>query len=169
MGRKIIYLNDVCEEYIILAQSRDEGEEELEGRTDDELWELAREEKAAYLDNVVSNLNIDTEGSIVLTGKLRRWDGTYSVAKDLGVTNLGESVLKAMACFDGDDTFEVYVENDRMYLSQLAHDNPVNPSVMEFRVLNKGVCFDDIEVSEIEDNSSSPASEVGRVFGWEAA
>lgn len=169
MEKRIIYTNDVCARYDYLAERRDNGEEGLAERTDEELWYLAHEMTEDDLGTVEKNLDSEPGGDIVIIGKLVRWNGAYSVHSNLGTANLGESLREAMSRFGGSSTFEISVEDGKMLLRQWNHDNPVNPSVMEFLVLDKGMDADDLTPDEIEGNSFSPAQTVADIYGWDAA
>lgn len=169
MEKKIIYSNDVCSRYDYLKECRDNGEESFENCTDEDLWGIAYEMVETDLEDEMMNLDREPGGEIIIKGSLQRWNGRYSVHKALGTANLGEAMQKAMACFGGDSTIEIYVEDGKMLLTQYGHDNPVSPSVMEFLVLNRDVDADDLDPDEFEDNSFSPAQTVADIYGWDAA
>lgn len=165
-----IYSNDVTEMYDALKKELEAGTlEDGEDMDEDTLWDKAYEYVEEYLEDEILNLDKAPGGEIILIGTLQRWNGAYKVHKNLGTDNIGKAIPRAFGCFGGDNTFKVYIEDGRMYLSQYGHDNPVSPSIMEFRVLNKGVDYDELEVGEIEANSFSPAPTVAEVYGWDLA
>lgn len=87
------------------------------------------------LNDEAYNLSIDAGADIFLIGELQKWNGCGSAYADLETSNIGEAMKKAISKFSGDNDFEIFVEDGKMMISQLGHDNPVNPSVFEFRVV----------------------------------
>ena len=58
-----------------------------------------------------------------------------------------------------------------MHLSQLGHDNPCNPSIIEFREINPKYLdeYEDIEFqnnADILKKTTSLAKKVKNVYGW---
>lgn len=111
----------------------EESEEEIP--EDADLYGMAYEAISNWLGDEQMNLDKDLSGLIVLTGTVQTWREGFRGAKELGTKNLGESLSKALELFDSYDSLEIYEENGGLYLSQLGHDNPTNPSIMEFRML----------------------------------
>ena len=125
------------------------------------------EEIENRLGDEVSNLDIDTSHQIILMGTLQRWNGPVSAYKLLS-SNIGTSLRDSLSAFGGDNSFEIYVENGSLYISQLGHDNPTNPSIFEFRELNMD--YDELEDDSTESllaNSKPLGKEVSKVYGWE--
>ncbi len=137
--KHVIYDNDVCQMYDDIKENISDFfpdlDEDDNTPSDEEIWELAYEEVEDRLGDEQMNLDKELSGEIVLIGTYERWNGSFNVYKGLGTNNLGKALEKAVASWSGDNSFEIYVENGRMYISQRGHDNPTNPSVMEFRML----------------------------------
>ncbi len=165
--KHIIWNNDICE----MAESIRECPEEyfedsdVENLSDEKIFEEANDSIQVWLEDEVGNLDETLQGTIILTGTLQRWDGPRSVYKDLKTKNVGESIQKALACFEGDNLFEVYVEDGKMYISQTGHDNPTNPSIFEFKLVNS----DEMDSDDFDSNRDSKS--IGlipcEVYGWE--
>lgn len=89
-----------------------------------------------------------------------------SAYKELKTNNLGKALEEAIQSWEGDNSFEIYVEDGRMYISQRGHDNPTNPSVAEFRMLKP-----DEELYDGEANLLDITEPLGKipseVYGWE--
>lgn len=75
---------------------------------------------------------------------------------------------KAVSLFSEDDTIEIFVENERMKISQLGHDNPVNPSVFEFRVVRPENDRREVGLSYKENLKITRriGDIVANVYGW---
>ena len=169
--KHMVWNNDVCEMHDEILKNPsdffpDLDEDEV---TDDMAWNVAYEEIENWLGDEVANLDVDKPNRIFLMGILQRWNGAYSVHKDLGTCNIGEAVKAALSCFDGDNSFEIYVEGKRLLLAQRGHDNPVNPSIFEFRVPVSEWSVDDFARNDgayIMKNSRGLAKDVRKVYGW---
>ena len=120
------------------------------------------------LNNEAYNLSIDTGANIFLIGELQRWNGRGSAYANLKTSNIGEAIKKAVALFSENDTIEVFVEDERMKISQLGHDNPVNPSVFEFRVVRPESDYCEIGLSHEENLKATRhiGDIVAKVYGW---
>ncbi len=120
-----------------------------------------------YLEDEVMNLNVNCKGKIALVGKIARWNGVFPTYKILDTCNIGKSMVAAVGSFDGNNTFEIFVEDGKMMLHQYGHDNPTNPSAIEFRELKPGVDEFDLEnTDDIIKNSLLLADRVCQVYGW---
>lgn len=168
--KNLVWNNDIqnaqetCEEEYI----EEWGEKAEDGYFDEHLEEVY-EKIETWLEDEVSNLDIDTSHQIILVGTLQRWNGPVSAYKLL-TRNIGTSLRGSLSAFNGDNSFEIYVENGSLYISQLGHDNPTNPSIFEFRELNMD--FDELEDDSTESllaNSKPLGKEVSEVYGWEVA
>lgn len=167
MSKHVVYTNDACSEYDYLKDCRDNGEEALEGYTDDDLWRLAYENIDMYLQDEISNLNIDMNRPIVLVGALQRWNGRFPASKSLNTDNIGEAVRNAINSFDGENNIEIYVQNRGLYISQTGHDNPVNPSVFQFKSYIGEIDPEDDDLFAKKNvRSTSIAKAVCEVYGW---
>ena len=172
--KHVVWNNDVCNMYDSIKECPEEFFPEMENEdiTDDMMWNEAYDSIERWLDDEMTNCDVDVDNHIFLIGTLERWNGAFPVHKDLGTTNIGEAFQKAMRCFGGDNTFEIYVEKGKLLISQTGHDNPTNPSIMEFRYMRDAdsiddFLFDHIGTSKnIRRNSRGLAKEVGKVYGW---
>lgn len=120
------------------------------------------------LNDEAYNLSIDTGADIFLIGELQRWNGRGSAYANLKTSNIEEAIKKAVALFSENDTIEVFVEDERMKISQLGHDNPVNPSVFEFRVVRPESDYCEIGLSHEENLKATRhiGDIVAKVYGW---
>ncbi len=162
-----IFSTDVCDEYEALRL-----DPEYEEESDDVIWEMACENVSEHMDDELDyNLNKGLKSEIVLVGTVCTWRGSFSAFKFINTKNIGEAIKKAMCSFEGgDNTFEAYVTNGRVYLSQYGHDNPTNPSIIEFRMLNPEADKEELNsVEDIEKNSIPITPFVNEVYGWEDA
>lgn len=164
MKKRMIWNNVVYSEMNALEKDGFFAESETEEEKMDETYE--------YISNALSdeaaNLDMDLEEDIFLIGVLQRWDGCGSAYADLETSNIGEAIKKAVSLFSGDDAIEIFVEDERMKISQLGHDNPVNPSVFEFRVVRPESDYCDIGLSHEENLKMTRriGDIVANVYGW---
>lgn len=164
MEKRMIWNNDVCSEMNALEKDGFFAESETEEEKMDETYE--------YISNALSdeaaNLDIDLEEDIFLIGEFQRWNGRGSAYANLETSNIGEAIQKAVALFSENDTIEVFVEDERMKISQLGHDNPVNPSVFEFRVVRPESDYYEIGLSHEENLKATRhiGDIVAKVYGW---
>ena len=160
----MIWNNDVYSKMNALEKDGFFAESETEEEKMNETYE--------YISNALSdeaaNLDIDLEEDIFLIGVLQRWDGCDSAYADLETSNIGEAIKKAVSLFSGDDAIEIFVEDERMKISQLGHDNPVNPSVFEFRVVRPESDYCEIGLSREENLKATRriGDIVANVYGW---
>ena len=145
--KHMIWNNDICAEFDALVK-----ENVVEHLSEDEIWAEAAENINENLLCEVANLNIATN-SLVAVGKISRWNGTYHVYKELKARNIGRAITEVLHSFSGDNTFEVYVDGESLMISQLGHDNPTNPSIIEIR---EGTVEDNTPVGEF----------ASAVYGW---
>lgn len=164
MEKRMIWNNDVYSKMNALEKDGFFAESETEEEKMNETYE--------YISNALSdeaaNLDIDLEEDIFLIGVLQRWDGCDSAYADLETSNIGEAIKKAVSLFSGDDTIEIFVEDERMKISQLGHDNPVNPSVFEFRVVRPENNYYEIGLSHEENLKMTRhiGDIVANAYGW---
>lgn len=164
MKKRMIWNNDVYSKMNALEKDGFFAESETEEEKMNETYE--------YISNALSdeatNLDIDLEEDIFLIGVLQRWDGCDSAYADLETSNIGEAIKKAVSLFSGDDAIEIFVEDERMKISQLGHDNPANPSVFEFRVVRPESDYCEIGLSREENLKATRriGDIVANVYGW---
>lgn len=160
--KHMVWDNDVCAAFESLKEEH--GDEVPE----DELWEDARDEIERSLDDETANLDIDLDRDIIMVGTMERWDKPRKAYKNTGIRNIGQAVRESTGYFGGiENSFEIYVVNNRLMLSQTGHDNPTNPSVFEFRVLTRD--FDDLpdDLPDTLISNSRPLGPMVReVYGW---
>lgn len=166
MKKRMIWNNDVCSEIDTLEKDGFFAESEI--TSEEEKMDIAYERINSVLADEVSNLDVDLEGDIFLIGELQRWNGRGSAYANLETSNIGEAIKKAVALFSENDTVEVFVEDERMKISQLGHDNPVNPSVFEFRVVRSENSRYEIGLSYKENLKVTRriGDIVAKVYGW---
>lgn len=154
MDKFEIWNNDACDIYDSL---RDEELVDIDEEDIDEeyLWDLAYEIVSNYKDEQIKNiLDIDMMHNLIAVGNLERWNGSRSAYKDLETENIADAIDVVLGAYDGDNSFSVYVEDGKLLVSQLGHDNPTNPSIMEIRMLKDFDTFDDM----LEEHDDSPES-----------
>ena len=166
-----VWNNDVCDMYDAIRKEPTEffPDHDEEDITDSMMWDEAYELVDQYLGDEKMNCDINKENHIILMGTLQRWDGGRAAYKDLGTCNIGEAFQKAISAWDGDNTFHIYVEGQKLLISQTGHDNPCSPSVMEFRVLKDYHSLDDMwdcSVENMRKHSKCLGREVRDVYGW---
>jgi len=166
MKKRMIWNNDVCSE--IDALEKDGFFAESEITSEEEKMDAAYEHISNALSDEAANLDIDLKEDIFLIGVLQRWDGCGSAYTNLETSNVGEAIKKAVSLFSGDDAIEIFVEDERMKISQLGHDNPVNPSVFEFRVVRPESDYCEIGLSREENLKATRriGDIVAKVYGW---
>ncbi len=166
MEKRMIWNNDVGSEMDALEKDGFFAESEI--TSEEEKMDAAYEHINSVLADEVSNLDVDLEGDIFLIGVLQRWDGCGSAYTNLETSNVGEAIKKAVSLFSGDDAIEIFVEDGRMKISQLGHDNPVNPSVFEFRVVRPENNYCEIGLSHEENLKMTRriGDIVANVYGW---
>ena len=172
--KHLVWDNDVCSMYDAIQEEPTEFFPEIdeEDITNSMMWNEAYEQIERNLGDEQMNLDIEKENHIFLMGILQRWNGSYPAYKDLETCNIGDALLKAIQSFDGDNSFEIYVEGKRLLIAQRGHDNPCSPSIMEFRVLKDCYSLDDFKcnhedtVKNMMKHSKSLATDVRNVYGW---
>ena len=166
MKKRMIWNNDVCSEIDTLEKDGFFAESKI--TSEEEKMDIAYERINSVLADEVSNLDVDFEGDIFLIGEFQRWNGRGSAYANLETSNIGEAIKKAVALFSENDTVEVFVEDERMKISQLGHDNPVNPSVFEFRVVRSENSRYEIGLSYKENLKVTRriGDIVAKVYGW---
>lgn len=156
----LIWHNDTCEEYDAL-------EKEMEGAEESEIWKAAQHNIDIALDDETEMLDIEAGGDLFLVGIMERWDRGYSAYYLLNTSNIGESLPKIVQSFDPNDHLRIYEQGGHVYVSQLSHDNPVNPSVFELRAF--AVDFDDLDddyTPTLLSNSHPVGAPVAKKYGW---
>lgn len=125
-------------------------------------------------DDMKTNLNVNTAHQLIAIGTLERWDKAHSAYKELKSRNVAEAIDETISSFGGDNTFHVYVEDEKLMISQTGHDNPTNPSYFEIRMLSKYDdmydYFDDNNIEhtdttqELLDNTESIGAMINKIF-----
>lgn len=170
--KNIIYSNDVCNMYDVVRANLEEffSKDEIDDVEDDQIWDVAYREVEIDLEAEQTNLSVETDGKLILIGTLQRWNGPASAYKELKTRNIGEAIVEAMSAFGGDNTFEIYEEDGGIYISQTGHDNPTNPSIMEFREMTRELEELDNDYPETLRKASIPIGCYAQnVYGWNAA
>ena len=174
----VIWNNDAValydDVYAEMAEERIEGDYECSELDENEVWERVSALVDIYLEDEIANLNIDKKNNILLIGNLQRWDGSHSAYKDLKTNNIGKALEAAVSSFEGGNTLEIGVEDGKVLIKQLGHDNPVSPSVFEFRMVKDHKSVDEL-VCETDDdshktliaNSLALSEDVAKVYGWD--
>ncbi len=174
----VIWNNDTValydDVYAEMAEERMEGDYESSELDESEVWKRASALVDIYLEDEVANLNIDKKNNIFLVGNLQRWDGSHSAYKDLKTNNIGKALETAVSSFEGGNTFEVGIEDGKMLIKQWGHDNPVSPSVFEFRMVKGHKTVDDLVYKTDDDshktliaNSLALAEDIAKAYGWD--
>lgn len=166
MEKRMIWNNDVCSE--MNALEKDDFFAESEITSEEEKMDAAYEHINTALNDEAYNLSIDAGADIFLIGELQRWNARGSAYANLETSNIGEAIKKAVALFSENDTIEVFVEDERMMISQLGHDTPVNPSVFEFRVVRPESDYCEIGLSREKNLKATRriGDIVANVYGW---
>lgn len=149
---------------------------EDEGISEEEAWDMACEDLAANLEDEVCNLKDVGNGHLVATGTLVRWNGSGQAYKMLKSGNAGKAITEVMGSFDGDNSFNVYVEDGDLFISQLGHDNPTNPSVFRIRAVKQPLTEDmdrdedaiyGASPEEIDARTEKLGRKIAEVYGWD--
>ena len=73
---------------------------------------------------------------MIAVADLVLWDGARPAFRE----NVGTKLSDALKVAASDETWQIYLNDDgELVAEQLGHDNPVNPTVMRFRAVKKGV------------------------------
>lgn len=166
MEKRMIWNNDVGSEMDALEKDGFFAESEI--TSEEEKMDAAYEHINTALNDEAYNLSIDAGADIFLIGELQRWNGRGSAYANLETSNIGEAMKKAISKFSGDNDFEIFVEDGKMMISQLGHDNPVNPSVFEFRVVRPESDYCEIGLSHEKNLKATRriGDIVAKVYGW---
>ncbi len=171
MEEHLIYSNDVVSTFNDIKANLqdyfpDLSSDDYDTIDDNQIWEEAYREVETNLHDEQSNCNIELEGDIVLIGTLERWYGSRNAHKELGTTNIGKAFLKAMQSWNGDNTFAIYTKGNKLLISQTGHDNPTNPSIMEFRVLKPGKTLSG-SYPDMIMCTEPLGQKVAKIYNWE--
>ena len=171
--KHMIFSNDVCREYDYIKQNPEEFLPDDEEMTDGIAWNLAYEIVDANLDAEIENLS-SIEGTLIAFGKIERWNGFGTAYKELQADNLGEALKEVMEAFSGDNTFDIFVEDEDVIVTQVGHDNPTNPSILVIRAIKKEYENEDVDdlfyeksESEWRDVTYSLGDKVADIYGWD--
>lgn len=169
----LVWSNDAADLYdgIYAEIEEEEGEEIIDTSV---VWDRCYEEIERNLEDEQANLNIDKDHNIFLIGTMERWCGSVSAYKDLHVRNIGEALEKAVTSFDGNDIIRIEVEGDKLFIKQWGHDNPVSPSIFEFRAVKDYNSLEDLIWNKESDSkemlvneSVSLGADVSKIYGWD--
>lgn len=155
-----IWHNDACDEYDAL-------EKEMEGAEESEIWQAAYDNINTALDDEMTTLDIEAQGDLFLVGIMEHWDRGYSAYYLLNTSNIGQSLPRIAESFDSNDHIHIYEQGGHVFVSQLGHDNPVNPSIFELRAF--AVDFDDLDddyTPTLMSNSQPVGAAVAKKYGW---
>ncbi|MCR5396561.1 MAG: hypothetical protein K6E64_03730 [Lachnospiraceae bacterium] len=173
--RHIIWNNNICELMDYIEDEPSEYKVELEeGMTPSE---IAYEEIERNFGDEQMNLSgIKPKGTLILIGAIQRWNGGFSVYKELKAKSVGEALPEMLGSFDGDNSFEIFVEDGDVTLTQTGHDNPTNPARLILRAVRDDLADEDVDdvlygksTKEQLEATISLGKEVGAVYGWEVA
>ena len=172
MNKHIIWHNDKNEIYENVKAQRLEDIEEEFGETnpeldENELLKATQEDIYNWFKDEIEKLDIDTDGEIILVGSVNDWVGKHNAYLRTEKNNIGLAINKAVRTFNEDDHLEIYIEGNKLLLSQKGHDNPVNPTIAEFRILT--VDFDDLandNTNTLIDNSISIGKRCAKEYSF---
>lgn len=172
MNKYTIWHNDKSEIYENVKAQRLEDIEEEFGQTnpeldENELWQAAHEDIYNWFMDEMNKLDINTDGEIILVGSVNDWVGKHNAYLRTNINNIGFAINRAVKSFDEDDNLEIYIEGNKLLLSQKGHDNPVNPTIAEFRILT--VNFDDLPndcINTLIDNSISIGKRCAKEYSF---
>lgn len=160
----IIWHNDINAFYENLYSSNMQKTKD-EQLPDEQLWQEAHAMSQEWMDNVKNRMDIELDYPIILIGTIQQWDKQYNVQKNLKTYNIGHALETAVQCFKSENEFTLYCEDNKLLLSQTGHDNPVAPSILEFRMLTCDP--EDIDTCiPVKEQSVSIGSHVNTIFGW---
>jgi len=143
-----------------------------------EVYELSWQDNMNQLEDEKANLSSVRGKNWFAVGKLQLWNGSRNVFRALKPGSIMDAACETMSAFNGpDDSFEIYVENGDVYISQLGHDNPTNASIMRIRQIKDDLLTDDMDVEDvmwqaianetIDDVTIGFGDQVAAVYGWE--
>ena len=160
-----IWSNDVNAEFDTLKENYKNNNKDI---SDESIFDEAYHNIDINLEDTLANLDIDCPNNIILIGNLVRWNGTYDAHKETNTKNLAEAIKIALNSFGNDNSFDLYVENDNLYLAQLGHDNPVNPSIFKFKYLipNFEDNFDPSNKNDLMFKTTGVGKSVSEIYGW---
>ena len=145
-NKKLIWSGDVTD-YL-----PDENECE-DGHITEEIWdqsyEIMHDDLDEILNQIYDKVPVKNNEQIVGDGSIQRWDReikpAWYISKHNNEKNIKDFIHEVISAFDGDNTFYLYTDDeDILYLYQYGHDNPTNPSIITFRILNNNSDEDDL-------------------------
>ena len=157
-----------------------ELKEENPNLSDSDAYSLAWENNMNQLEDEKLNLKDITGKNWFAIGDLVRWDGTRNVHRALKPGTIMDAITETMQAFGGaENTFEIYVEGCDVFLSQLGHDNPVNPSIMKIRQIKdeyipkwnsffdaEDVLYEAFQSGTLDSVSIGFGDKIAAVYGW---
>ena len=167
MKKNLIWDNDIGN--AIDAVKEEWLETERGELSDDEALTEAYQWIENSLGDEVMNLDIEAKGALIAIGTIERWNGGFSAYKLLETKNIGKAIETIVgSCFTGDNSFECYEEDGKLIFTQLGHDNPVNPSIIEIRELTCDFYVLEDDKQDILLANSKPCGHyAAEVYGWE--
>jgi hypothetical protein len=142
-----------------------------------EVYAMAWDENMQHLEDEKVNLKDVRGKNWFAIGTLQRWNGGHRCYRALMPGSIMEAVCEVMKAFAGaENTFEIYVEDGDVFISQLGHDNPTNPSVLRIRQVTdeamnrEGLDLDDViykaSDEDLERDTFGFGDMVSEIYGW---
>lgn len=136
--------------------------EEYPGVSDDELPYIVNDD---WLEDERDNLDVDVGGTIVVFGRIERWNGAVYGYKVLDGTRLSDVIY----FFRDDDNMEWYVEDGELKGRGAHHDgtNTYTYRVMKDQELAARLAYEFIDYNEVLRNTEPLGDMVSKIYGWE--
>ncbi len=159
-----LWNNDACKAYNLLKK-------EFPNEDDDSLWDKAYG-MIQYFKNktILEVLDIYFPSNLIAVNKIKTTHGFKYFYKDLETNILARAITKVLQFNRDDNSYSLYVEDGELLISQLGHDNPVNPIIYEIRMLEKYKSLDDLiddlsdDFIDIYENSNSIGYRITEFF-----
>ncbi len=143
----------------------------------DEVYSMAWEDNMENLECEKENLKNIKGKNWFAVGTLQRWNGGHRCYRALKPGSIMDAVCETMKAFQGaENSFEIYVENGDVFVSQLGHDNPTSPSIMRIRQVTDEALKGDLDPDDIMWNNTTDedisrdtigfGDAVSKVYGW---
>lgn len=159
-----LWNNDACKAYNLLKK-------EFPDEDDDSLWDKSYGMIQYFkFKTILEVLDIFMPRNLIAVKKNESTNGFKCFYKDLETNSLARAITKVLQFNRGDNSYSLYVEDGELLISQLGHDNPVNPIIYEIRLLEKYNSLDDLiddlsdDVIDIYENSNSIGYRVTEFF-----
>ncbi len=159
-----LWNNDACKAYELLKK-------EFPDEDDDSLWDKAYGMIQYFKDKTIFEvLDVNMPSNLIAVNKIKSTHGFKCFYKDLETDGLALAITKVLQFNRGDNSYSLYIEDGNLLISQLGHDNPVNPIIYEIRMLENYSSLDDLiedlsdDARDIYDNSNSIGDKVKGFF-----